>query len=80
MTPAEIAGLAYLAGLVLGLVYVGANDVKWGNGYGSFGPAWYVFGWPLAAPVVLGRQFRRRAERLRLAEQEKRKWLEAPLP
>ena len=74
----------YFAGLALALTYVGAKGLAWGDGYGLPGSAWAAFVWPLAAPVVAGKELRaaaeRRAGRRRIAERERQKWLEAGLP
>ena len=85
MSAHDISWIVYGAGTALGLVYVGATGAKWIYSVDSgapqpFGPAWLAFFWPLAAPVVIGGLIRRCVERRRLAAEEKRKWLDAPLP
>lgn len=84
MSLAAILGLVYGVGAFIGLVYAGAAGLEWGDGYGGPGRAWLFLLWPIGAPVVLGKAMRivadRAAERRRLAAEEKRKWLEAPLP
>ena len=79
MSAAQVVALVYAIGVAAGFVVVGATGAKFWN-EGDPGPAFLPFVWPLGAPWALGAAFRARAKRRALAAEEKRKWLEAPIP
>lgn len=80
MSTFAITALVYAGGFVGGLFTVGAMGIRWFTDQEDPDAAWLVFIWPLVLPWLLGRTARMRFERRRLAAEERRKWLEAPLP
>lgn len=69
-------GVGFVAWLIrLGFIW---DDIDW-NDVGPL-PVLACFIWPLAVPVAIGKAARKRAKQRVLAEKERRKWLEAPIP
>lgn len=83
MSAAAIVGIVYGSGLILAMVYGGAKGFTFWTGADP-GPLMAMLLWPLALPYYLGQELaemsERRSKRRRLAEEEKRKWLEAKIP
>ena len=79
MSPGQFLA-AYGAVVVIGLIRTGYHwdNYNW-DAVGPF-PCLAPFIWPLTLPVLIGQIVREHAKRKRLAAEEKRKWLEAPLP
>ncbi len=86
----EIAGWSiYGIGVVIGTFICSWKDIPWStfSDYSKdspFGPALITLIWPVGivflAPWLLGKAAKNHGARKRLAEQERQKWLSAPIP